>query len=373
MGATRSYSRLLSSAGLVLVAGWLVLGAGCASGPNATGVKKGAAARFVFYPPPPEQPRLQFLVSLSDERDLGHQVSKFSAFITGEQPSSQPIIKPYGIWLAGNELNVCDTGTRSVDILDLVQKTMRRFTPAGMGKLAVPVNVVVDADGSRYVADTGRNQVLIFGADDSFQGAIGDGDKLRPSGVALTADRVYLTDLNGHCVRVYSKKTREPLFTIPPDPEAAEEKEPGKLYMPVNLALDSQGQLYVSDMAACRVQIYGADGKYLKTLGGRGDMPGQFARPKGVTVDREGRIYVIDAAAQVCQIFNPEGKLLVYFGEPDGSTVPLNLPAAVAVDYDHLKLFEQYVSPDFVVEHLVLITNQLGERKVNVYGLGHKR
>lgn len=372
-GFTRSFFRSLGSAGLVLGLGLSLLLAGCASGPNPDASKKGVTTKYVFYPPPPEQPRLQFLVSLSDERDLGREVSRFSTFITGEQPTSQPIVKPYGVFLAGNELNICDTGTRSVDILNFVQKTMRRFTPTGMGKLGVPVNIVVDTDGTRYVADTGRNQVVIYGADDSYQGAIGDAEKFRPTGVAVSGDRIYITDLTGHCVQVYAKKGHEHLFTIPRDPEAADDKEPGKLYMPVNLALDPQGRLYVSDMASCKVQIYAADGAFLKTLGSRGDMPGQFARPKGITVDREGRVYVIDAAAQVCQIFNPEGKLLLYFGEPDGSAVPLNLPAGVAVDYDHVKLFEQHVSPDFVVEHLVLITNQLGDRKVNVYGLGHKR
>ena len=365
LASTHSSFRLPHAVGLALSAGWLALIAGCATGPS--------KARFVFFPPPPEPPRLQFLVSLSDEKDLGRQVSKFSAFVTGETPTSQPIVKPYGVCLASNELCVCDTGTRSVDILDLVQKTMRRFSPPGMGKLGVPVNLAVDADGTRYVADTGRNQVLIYGADDSFQGAIGEGDTLRPTSVALTADRVCITDLKGHCVRVYAKTGRELLFTIPRVPEAAEDQEPGKLYMPTNLAIDQQGRLYVCDTAACRIQIYTPDGKHLKSLGSRGDLPGQFARPKGVAVDREGRIYVVDAATQVCQIFDPDGKLLLFFGEPDGSAAPLSLPAAVAVDYDHVGCFQQYVSPAFVVEHLVFITNQLGDRKVSVYGLGHKK
>jgi sugar lactone lactonase YvrE len=368
MASMRSSFRLPHSANLVLAAGWLALVAGCATGPN-----KRAASQFVFYPPPPEPPRLQFLVSYCDEKDLGRRVSKFATFVTGEQPGSQPIVKPYGVCLVSNELCVCDTGTRSVDILNLVQKTMRRFAPSGMGKLGVPINLAVDADGTRYVADNGRNQVLIYGANDSFQGAIGEGDTLGPTSVALRGDRVYVGDLKGHCVRVYAKAGREQLFTIPRDPEAEEDKEPGKLYMPVNLAIDQQGRLYVSDLAACKILIYDADGKYLRSLGGRGDLPGQFARPKGLAVDRDGRIYVVDSAAQVCQIFDQAGKLLLYFGEPDGSAAPLDLPAAVTVDYEHVGLFQQYVAPEFVVEHLVIITNQLGERKVSVYGLGHKK
>ena len=364
----RFASILLGNPGPWLVAGSLAFLPGCATGPA-----KSTSPRFIFYPPAPEPPRLQFLVSYSDEKDLGRKVSKFASFVTGEDPPSQPIVKPYGVALASNQLCVCDTGTRSIGMLDLVQKTMRRFAPPGSAALGVPISLAIDADGTRYVADTGRNQVLIYGPDDSFRGTIGDDNSLRPTGVAVTTDRLYVSDLKGHCVRVYQKEGHKPLFTIPRDPEAGEDKEPGKLFMPVNLALDRQGRVYVSDMAACRIQIYDVEGKYLRSLGSRGDLPGQFARPKGLAVDREDRIYVIDAAAQVCQIFDSAGKLLLFFGEPDGSAAPLDLPAAVAVDYDHIGLFERYAAPDFVVEHLVIITNQLGPRKISVYGLGHKK
>ena len=368
MAALRTFGSLRSSTGLALLATWLVLAAGCATGPS-----KKAAPKFVFYPPAPESPRLQFLVSFSDEKDLGRRVSKFATYVTGEEIAQQPILKPYGVVMASNELCVCDTGARAVDILDLVKKTMRRLAPQGAGKMGVPINLAVDADGTRYVADTGRNQVLVYGADDSFHGVFGEKESTRPTSVALTTNRLYVTDLNGHCVRVYDKGNRELLFTVPRDPEAEEAKEPGKLFMPVGLALDQQGRLYVSDTAACRIQIYDSEGKHLRSLGSRGDLPGQFARPKGVSVDREGRLYVIDAATQVCQIFDPEGKLLLFFGEPEGSAAPLNLPAAVTVDYEHIGLFKQFVAPEFEVEHLVIITNQLGDRKVSVYALGHKK
>ncbi len=365
--AAKQAARPLPWAGLGLAAVWLALVAGCV-----TGGSKQAGSKPIFYPPPPESPRLQFLVSFSDERDLGLTVSKFASFVTGEQPPSQPILKPYGVVIASNQLFVCDTQARCVDILDLVQKTMRQLAPTGLGKLGTPVNLAVEPDGTSYVADSGRNQVLIFGPDGSLRGVIGEDGSLRPTSVALTSDRIYVTDLKGHCIRVYEKAIRSQLFTIPRNPEADEEKEPGKLFMPVSLAIDPQGRVYVSDMAACMVQIYDADGKHLRSLGSRGDYPGQFARPKGLAVDRESRIYVVDAAAEVCQIFDAEGKLLLFFGEPGGSAAPLGMPAGVAVDYEHVGLFQKYAAPGFVLEHLVLITNQYGPRKVSVYGLGHK-
>ncbi len=354
--------------GALLVAVYLLWLAGCATGPGRNG-----APKYILYPPPPAPPRLQFLVSFSDGKDLGLHVGRFAEFVTGAVVPSQPIEKPYGVALASNQVFVCDTSARCVSILDLAQLTMHQFTPSGMGKLGTPINIAVDTDGTRYVADTARNQVLCYAADETLRGVFGEDGSLRPTDVALTSERVYVADLKGHCVRVFDKASRNALFTIPRDPGAGEDKEPGKLWMPVNLALDQRGWAYVSDLAACRIQIYDAEGRYVRSLGTRGDLPGQFARPKGVAVDREGRIYVVDAAAQVCQIFDATGKLLLFFGEPNGSAASLDLPAAVAVDYEHVGLFQKYAAPDFVLENLVVITSQIGPRKISVYGLGHRK
>ena len=343
--------------------------AGCKTGDHSAKPKAD-----VFYPPAPEAPRIQYLTSISDEQDLGIQSSSFAEYVTGvKAPAAQKILKPYGAVLASGKIFVCDTGNRCVDIVDFEQKKIRLFYPRGMGKFGTPVNLAVDADGTRYVVDTGRKVVLVFGADETFRGAIGEGVKMHPTGVALSTDRIYVTDIEAHCVRVYDKASRKPVSTIPANPEADVDSEPGKLFIPVNLAVDQQGKVYVSDMGSCQVKIFAADGKHLRTIGGQGDLPGQFARPKGVAVDRAGRFYVVDAAAQVCQIFDAEGKLLLFFGESEGGGVSLVMPASVSVDYDHLALFQKYAAPDFALEYLVLITNQYGDPKVDVYGFGHKK
>lgn len=360
-------------AGSVLaLAGWALWAAGCSTGTDPSGGRKTA-----FFPPPPAAPRVQYLTSFSGGKDPDAVSGKFAEFVVGGEISTIPILKPYGLAVVSNLLLICDTGSRAVDQLDFSQGTMTLFSPAGLGKIGVPINVVVDADGSRLVTDTGRNQVLCYDQAGQFTGTLDDTNALRPTGLAVTAERIYLTDINSHCVRVYAKATRQLLFTIPSNPKADEDTEPGKLYMPVNLALDAAGRIYVSDLSVCRVKIYDADGKFLRTFGGMGDLPGQFARPKGIAVDRAGRIFVVDAASQTCQIFDADGKLLLPFGEPEGGATDdralLNLPAAVCVDYDHLAAFQKFAAPGFVLEELIFISNQLGAQKVSVYGLGHKQ
>lgn len=369
-----------------MAAALLGLATGCATGPTSKPV-----SNFIFYPSPPDAPCLQFLTSFSGEKDLGGGVSKFAAFVTGIEPPQRLISKPYGLALNRGQLYVCDTSQGAVAILDLEKRKFSYLEPKGGGQMRIPINIFIDPDGTRYVADRGHNQVLIYGPDDTYQGAIGEkavvnplptegapattasvvGEEksLRPTDVAVAGNRIYVTDLNNNCVRVYHKANRELLFKIPVNPK----DEAAKLFAPTNLAIDAQNRLYVSDFAGFCVKEYDTDGKYLRTFGRSGDRPGEFARPKGVAVDREGRVYVVDAAAQVIQIFNAEGRLLLFFGEPRGSAAPLDLPAKVVIDYDHVGLFQQYAAPGFQLEYLVLASNQFGDRKVSVYGFGRKQ
>jgi DNA-binding beta-propeller fold protein YncE len=345
---------------------WLVL---CACG--ALLVLAGCASRapknntFTFFPPPPDEPRIQFLTSFSSDLDLGHTGS-FVDFVTGKPAGPNPLVKPYGIAIRQGRIYVCDTMTASIEVFDFAKKNSRYFKPRAEGRLQVPINITFDADGTMYVTDTGRDQVLIFDKAENYVGAIGVKDEFKPSDMAITSERLYIADLKDHCVKVYGKADHKLLFTIPRDPKAAE----GKLFSPTNLALDSgDGRLLVSDTGAFGVQIYDLEGKFLRRIGQQGVAPGLFARPKGIDVDREGRVYAVDASTQVVQLFDKEGRLLIYFGQPGNSSQgELYLPAGIAVDYDNASLFNHLVAPGHSLEYVILVTSQFGYNKVSVYG-----
>lgn len=324
---------------------------------------------FTYFPPPPDEPHVQFLTSFSADTELGRTTS-FLDFITGRPSGPAPLVKPYGLALKEGKLYVCDTMTSAIQVFDLARHRARYFLPRGEGRLQTPINITLDTDGTRYVADTGRCQVMIFSKDDAYLGAMGTKDELKPTDVAITPERLYVTDLKGHTVRVYSKADRKLLFTIPR--EGADPK--AKLFSPTNLALDNKGRLLVSDLGTFAVKVYDLEGNYLRSIGQEGVGAGHFARPKGIAVDHEGRIYVVDAATQVVQLFDAEGRLLMYFGQAGSSEKgDLYLPAAVKVDYDSVKFFQQQAAPNFKVEYLVLVSNQFGGRGVNVYGFGSRK
>jgi DNA-binding beta-propeller fold protein YncE len=338
--------------------------AGCKTAP------KPAAKPYTFFPPSPDEPRIQFLTSFDSDAKWGRRRS-FADYITGEKKSADPLVKPYGVALHDAKIFVCDTVADKIEVFDLKTRRATYFTPLGEGKMRLPINITIDRDGTRYVSDTGRQQVLIYDANGNFLEALGKKDEMNPSDVAITADRLYITDLLHHCVKVFSKAGHQLLFTIPR--EGADEK--GQLFSPTNLALDeSGGRLLVSDLGGSAVKIYDLEGKYLRTIGGAGVAAGLFARPKGVAVDRQGLAYVVDAATQVVQIFDTEGRLLLFFAQAGASTQgEVILPAAVEIDYDHVGYFQKYVAPGRECEYLIFVTSQFGEQKVSVYGfLKHK-
>jgi len=343
-----------------LWASCLLLGllAGCAT-PTKT------PKSYTFFPPSPDEPRIQFLTAFASDTDLGRSRS-FVDFITGQQPDAGPLIKPYGLAVHDGKVFVCDTVADAVEVFDLKKNHASIFAPKGEGMLRLPINITVDQDGTRYVADTGREQVLIYSADGTFLEAMGKKDEMRPTDVAVTTDRLYVTDLKNHAVKVFSKPEHKLLFSIPRD----DKTNSGKLFQPTNLAVDKSGnRLLVSDTGANCVQVYDLDGNYLRTFGRQGVAPGMFARPKGVAVDRNGYAYVVDAATQVVQIFDTEGRLLLFFGEAGASTRgEVILPAAVKVDYDNLSYFQKYVAPGRQCEYLIFVTSQFGGQKVSVYG-----
>lgn len=336
--------------------------AGCATKPK-------TAKTYIYFPVPPDEPRVQFLTSFSSEHDFAGS-SRFTDYIVGAEKTDRPLAKPYGIALQHGKLYVCDSVPAVLDILDLSKGRLRYFGSSGDGRMRLPINVAVDTDGTQYVTDTTRGQVLIYSSTDEFLGAIGKKDESKPAGIAIAGNRLYVTDLKNHSVRVYDKAKRELLFSIPRNP--ADDKS--RLLSPTNIAIDRQGRLYVSDTGGFFIQIYDAEGNHLRMIGEQGLSPGNFALPKGIAVDHEGRIYVVDAATQVIQVFDAEGRILMYFGNPKvagpGGT---DLPAGIAVDYDHLKFFQRYAAPGFKVEYLIFVTNQYGDQKVSVYGFGHKK
>jgi len=73
---------------------------------------------------------------------------------------------------------------------------------------------------------------------------------------------------------------------------------------------DEDGNFYVSDVDAHRIQKYDPDGKYLLTIGRKGQGPGEFGSVSLVRFDKDNNIYIYDAGNNRISFFDKDGKYL---------------------------------------------------------------
>lgn len=340
----------------------LALLTGCA----ATAPQKESTA--TFYPPLPAQPRLQYLTSITSEDDLGKKASAFRELIVGKEMSIKQIARGHDLGSVKGKLYISDRTHKRILIVDLEKNEFGSIEDQRLGALKDPFGLHVTDDGFKYVADSGRKQVVVFGPDEAFVRAYGEtGQFEKPMDVALFGERLYVVDLDRHAVLVVDKESGQTVQTIGEHGTAA-----GKFDRPTHIRIDRQGNLFVNDSVNFRIQKFDPKGKYLKEFGYLGIGLGGFARPKGLDVSADGKLlYVADAAFENVQIFDDEStNLLLYFGGFGNFPGSLYIPSAVYIDDKNVEYFQRYADQDFKLNSLVIVSNMLGPKKLNVYGFG---
>ena len=268
---------------------------GCAAAP----VKE--EPEYYYYPPPPQAPRIQFLTSINSEKDFVTPRNSFADFIVGKTDKKiQLVRKPYGIAINDGIFYVCDTRLNKIAVLDLPAEEFSYIWGSTTLKFLKPVNIAVDEDGTKYIADTILGTVVVLDRNNRFVTALGSKETMKPTDVALFQDKVFVVDVKNDQVAVFDKGSGELLYRI-----GETGSEPGQFATPTNIAIDDQGNIYVSETGGFRVQKLAQKGEPLTIFGrGLGDGFAQFARPRGVAVDREGRVYSVDGWHSVVQIFD---------------------------------------------------------------------
>jgi hypothetical protein len=347
--------------GLILAVGVLALGlaGGCGSvqrSPETT--------QAVLFPPPPERPRLQFLKSFSGPADLGVPgTGAFERLVLGDAPQRQGIGTPYGVAIFDGKIYACDVATRRINVLDLRGRSFGYLTEDR--RLMNPVNIVIEPDGTKYVADPSAGAVFVFDAHDTLHAILGKELEISPIDIAVRGPHCYVTDYRSNQVVVLDKRTGKEVRRI--GEAGAGDRQ---FRMISDLTFGPQGELFVTDRLAGRIFHFDPSGALKRTIGTLGDYIDELARPKGIALDRANRIWVVDSMPEVAKIYDSEGRLLLFFGLPGNDPGMMNMPAKIIVDYDHVDLFRQYAVKGADIEFLVLVTNQYGPHKVSVYGFG---
>src|SRR5712671_6894973 len=163
----------------------------------------------------------------------------------------------------------------------------------GDGHCTWPFGVAVDNNDHVYASDEWENTISVFDSSGKFlrkfgKPGSGDGELLRPAGLAIDKDgNIFVADWKNHRVQKLTGQGK-PLMCIgeygaaeaPEDSyavtylgpyiAAASEKagnpSPNKLNHPTDVAVDSDGDIYIADWGNHRVCIFDSEGNPLTSL-----------------------------------------------------------------------------------------------------------
>ena len=323
-------------------------------------------AEPVYFPSPPALPRVVHLRSFNSLGEMVPPRVSWVDFLRGTPPSPR-VGTPGGIAFRDGRLYLCDTTINAVHVWDLADGQAKRLGVQGEPRLDKPVDVAVDQDGTVYVADTGRAEVVAFYADGtssrSFKPA--QRESYRPVAVAVDSSKLYAADIASHQIDVFSTSDGHLLHTF-----GTVGRDPGQFYFPMGLAVGTRGELVVSDMMNSRVQVFDSQFNPTLSMGQPGNRYGDMGKPKRLTVGPDGTVFIADVEFAHVHLFNDRGQLLMLMGGPEIGSGGTPMPAGIAVAENLPATLADLVPAGFQADYYVFVTNSAGAKRISLYAVG---
>ena len=171
------------------------------------------------------------------------------------------------------------------------------------GRFDMPRGIASDGSGGVYVVDKSA-RVQHVGPDGNvgewwtmpaFENGKPTGLSVTPGGEVAVADtheyRVSVFDRGGKLLRTFGEYGMAP----------------GQFIYPTDIAVDADGQWYVSEYGGNdRIQVFDEGGVPLRVLGGPGEAPGQYRRPQSMSFSPDGELlWVADSCNHRIQGVDP--------------------------------------------------------------------
>ncbi|MCC7363442.1 MAG: TIGR03663 family protein [Dehalococcoidia bacterium] len=171
------------------------------------------------------------------------------------------------------------------------------------GQFIEPIDVEADAAGNLYVIDARTRRLQKFDGQGNYLASVdirevpgSAAEESQPWGLAVAPNgTVVVADTFGWRVRTFDPDLK-PLATIgkKPVPETGQPPKDDELYGPRDVAVDAQGNYWVTDGGHDRIVVFRPDGTVVRTIGSEGAGELQFNEPVGITIAGDGTVYVAD-------------------------------------------------------------------------------
>jgi serine/threonine protein kinase len=225
-----------------------------------------------------------------------------------------------------DSLLIADTQNSRVQILDKQGHCLLQIVDEGM---KAPCSVATDENGFIYVLDALDAQIRVFDSQgaliQSFGGKGNSPGKMTSAfGLALFNQLLYVTDPDGHRIHVFDLQGMIQAV-ISSDSGLGEFKSPSGICSGPN-------GVYILDHGLSQVRVLDQAHKQILCFGKRGAGKGDFSIPKGIAVDTSGNIYVTEVLSHRIQVFDAQGEWLFVFGKKGTGNGEFNNPESIAVD-----------------------------------------
>ena len=326
---------------MILVIVLVTLLAACSIAPpkyafHMPAVEAGDEASIV-WPAPPEVPRYAFIGHLYGESNRAESEAgrsgfqRFMAAVVGlgqSKRDSFDLIQPQQVCSDGQgRVYVADSGRQAVIVFD---ESLGEFFVWNETNLNIPflspIGVACAGD-SVWVTDSELALVYRFDPEGNLLGTIGRGVVERPTGISydLSAARFFVSDTAASNIKVFDADGS--LIDVWGDSGSSE----GRLNRPTFVAYRND-RLYVSDSLNARVQMFDEFGDYRGVVGQRGLYVGNLTRPKGIALDSDGNVYVSESYYDYVVIYNAAGAVLMALGGSGVEAGEFSQPTGLWID-----------------------------------------
>ena len=252
----------------------------------------------------------------------GTSATVISNFNGGDTFSS-----PQDVASTSSGFYVTDNNNGRVVQFDASGNFLRTF---GSGTISYPVGIATDPSGNVYVADSGNGRIDKFDSTGnfltSFTTSTGS-SPFQPADVAVdpSTGNIYVSDPPNYRVVEFSSAGSYVLSF------GSAGVAVGQFSNPQGVAVDQAGKVLVTDLTNGRVEKFYGNGTFITVFGSftasSSFSPGQFNAPADVAVDSSGNVYVTDTNFNNVSVYN-----FAAGGSPPPA--PTNLAAALSPPHD---------------------------------------